>query len=153
MGGKRMKPSCFFFLFTGVILCGVGSKWQLIGLFGSDVPYMDQWNGEATTAILPWLDGNFDLVQTFWTPHNEHRLGFTRLWALALTSFNGQWDPLFVTTLNALVHVAFSAFLLFLLQHALHKLYRWQLISAFEVLVHIQFSFVSSFCLYAGIND
>jgi hypothetical protein len=111
-----MKPSCFFFLFTGVILCGVGSKWQLIGLFGSDVPYMDQWNGEATTAILPWLDGNFDLVQTFWTPHNEHRLGFTRLWALALTSFNGQWDPLFVTTLNALVHVAFSAFLLFLLR-------------------------------------
>ena len=76
---------------------------------------MDQWNGEGTSIILPWLENEFDFIESFWSPHNEHRIGWTRLWALGWVKLNGQWDPLLVTTINSCIHILVGLCLIFIL--------------------------------------
>ena len=45
------------------------------------------------------------------TPHNEHRVFFTRLYALDVVLANGQWDPRVQQVCNAALH-SFTAVLL-----------------------------------------
>ena len=92
------------YLIFAVFITGIASKWNLIETYGSDVPYQDPWGAEALVTIIPWLEGELDYWKNFWQPHNEHRIGLTRLWSLLLASISGQWDNQFVCTANALVH-------------------------------------------------
>ena len=42
--------------------------------------------------VLPYSSGGLTWRQMF-TLHNEHRIFFTRVLAMALVILNGQWDP------------------------------------------------------------
>lgn len=116
----------FFLLFSiGFFVFVLGVKSYLIQKFGSDIPYMDQWNGEGTSIILPWLQNKFDFTESFWSPHNEHRIGWTRLWALGWVKLNGQWDPLLVTTINSCIHILVGLTLIFILRKFLSTRLKW----------------------------
>jgi len=148
-----------------LVLVIAGARWWLIGKYSSDVPWLDQWDAEAQGLYQPWQAGTLDLHHWF-TPHNEHRILFTRLLAFGLLQLNGQWDPRLQMIVNAVL-AALVAAGLFL---ALHKsggsrflLLCWVLLavlgaapySATNVLLGFQsqfyflagFSFLAIYCL------
>ncbi len=94
-------------LYAGLFLLVLGAKLWLIRDFGSDLPYWDQWNSEAEGLLIPWFGDSLTFGH-FFASHNEHRIVFTRLIALALTVLNGQWDAQLGMVVNASIH-AFSA--------------------------------------------
>lgn len=64
------------------------------------VPFWDQWDGEAATLYIPWWHDGLTWRQMF-TLHNEHRIFFSRVLAVALLVVNGQWDPHLQILVNA----------------------------------------------------
>lgn len=95
---------------AAVFLIVLGARLWLIDRYGSAVPYLDQWNGEAEMVLLPWLNGTLrpgDLL----VPHNEHRLLLTRLETLLLFIANQQWDPQLEAVCNAIFQAASLTFL------------------------------------------
>jgi hypothetical protein len=95
-----------------------GARLWFIHNFGSSVPYWDQWDGEAAGVFLPWLNGTLTVTDLF-TPHNEHRIVFTRLLSLVLLILNDrQWDPLLEMVVNAFLSTLTAIFLIVIL----HKL-------------------------------
>jgi hypothetical protein len=105
----------FWLTVAGAALIAIGAQWQIIRIYGSDVPMMDQWDAEARETLGPWFRDELSAIELWWKPHNEHRIGWTRLWALLTTGLNGQWDPAFTATLNVLLRagllIALLAFL------------------------------------------
>jgi hypothetical protein len=77
-----------------------------IRLFGSDVPYNDQWYIEASQILAPWLNGTLQL-RDFFIPHFEHVPVWTRLLAWLQVVLTGRWDPLVQMTVNATLHATF----------------------------------------------
>lgn len=76
----------------------------LISVWGSPVPFWDQWGAEGT-LYHAWLSGTLhwrDLVAA----HNEHRIALTRLADLALLIVCGGWNPWAQLVLNAALHAA-----------------------------------------------
>ena len=76
-----------------VFVTAAGSKLWLIALYGNDVPYWDQWNGEGESLYKPLLEHGLATVHWF-AAHNEHRIAATRITATLLLYLNGQWDPI-----------------------------------------------------------
>lgn len=95
----------------GFALCVIGYKWRALDAWGSDLPFWDEWGVIGIRILAPWHAGTLDW-HAFLAPHNEHWLAWTQLWSLALTALNGQWDPRFIATVNAVLHAAIGAFLL-----------------------------------------
>lgn len=85
------------------------SRAWLIDTWGSALPFMDQWDAEASlyhnwvTDTLRWSD--------FFAPHNEHRIFFTRAADLALFALHGGWNPWAQLLLNASLHAATATLL------------------------------------------
>lgn len=134
---KRFLPSKVLvpLLLVGALLCVVGARWSLIHRYGSDVPFMDQWDAEAERVIIPANQGNLswaDLV----VPHNEHRIVLTKLTALGLTKVDGQWSPLLEMTLNAVIFAGALGTLLLFARKALSPL----LLAAFCAFCALLFS-------------
>jgi hypothetical protein len=98
-------------LAAGVL--ALGAKLSLIRKYGSDVPYMDEWDAVGRHLLVPRAAGELHLW-SFFLPQNEHRIVLARLMAYALAVSNGQWDPLLEMTAGALVHSAFCAALVLL---------------------------------------
>lgn len=92
----------FFTVFTG-------HAW-LVYRYGSSIPYMDQWDGEALRIYLPALEGTLNW-SSFFRPHNEHRIVFTHLENLLLFKAIGSWDPLAQMLVNAALYAATIALL------------------------------------------
>ena len=86
---------------ASLFLTVVGARFWLISVFGSPLPFLDQWDAEAATLFKPWLEGTLRWTDLF-VPHNEHRIVLSRLLALGLVQLNGQWDGLLEMTVNAL---------------------------------------------------
>ncbi len=103
----------FLFLATGIFLAGLGAKWELIETQGIDLATKDAWGGHAKQTILPWLKGNLDYWENFWYPWNEHQIGWSRLWAIGMTSFSSHWENQFSCTFSSLIHCMTACFLLF----------------------------------------
>jgi hypothetical protein len=85
-----------------VFLIAFGSRCWTIAAFGTDLPFWDQWDGEARDVFLPWFAHHLswhDLA----SPHNEHRIVLTRLIDLGLLAVNGQWDARLETVVGALI--------------------------------------------------
>ena len=80
----------------------IGARLWLISVFGTALPFLDQWDGEAAALFKPWLNGTFHWSDLF-LPHNEHRIVLSRLLALGLLQLNGQWDSLLEMAANALL--------------------------------------------------
>ena len=92
-----------------------GTRWWLIGQFATDVPWLDQWDAEAQGLYRPWQAGTLDL-HTWFAPHNEHRIFFTRLLSLTLLWLNQQWDPRLQMVVNAGLYAVVAAALFLLLR-------------------------------------
>lgn len=98
-----------------LFLLVVGARWWLIARYGTDVPWLDQWDAEAAGLYQPWHAGTLSLHAWF-APHNEHRIFFTRALALGLLRLNGQWDPRLEMVTNAKIFAILSAVLFLLLR-------------------------------------
>ena len=96
--------------YLALFLIIVGARLWLVSLYGSPVPFMDQWDGEGATLFKPWLEGTLRIGDLF-QPHNEHRIVLSRLLALGLLALNGQWDAQLEMVVNALLCGAMAVFL------------------------------------------
>ena len=92
----------------------VGARFWLIGNYGSDLPYWDQWDAEGAYLYKPLHDGTLSFLDWF-APHNEHRVFFTRIISYILQVTNGQWDARVQMVVNSSFYalVACGIFLLF----------------------------------------
>jgi hypothetical protein len=88
-----------------------GSKLQLIRAYGSDVPYMDEWDAVGRVLLIPRSLGELR-VSNFLEPQNEHRIVLSRVISYFLAVLNRQWDPLLEMTVGAAIHAGFLAALL-----------------------------------------
>ncbi len=88
-----------------LFLFGIGAKFWLIHRWGSPLPYLDQWPGEAINLFVPFLQHRLS-PGSFFEPHNEHRILFTRLCDICLLLLNNQWDARLEMVFNACVHSA-----------------------------------------------
>ncbi len=81
------------------------AKLWVIRQYGSSVPQLDQWSGEAWKLYKPYLEGGLSLSNLF-AAHNEHRILFSRLLFLLLLKANGLWEPLLQLVIHAALHSA-----------------------------------------------
>ncbi len=95
----------------GLFLIIFGAKLLIIEKFGSDLPFGDQWDGEARAVYQPYFAGTLTFAHLF-APHNEHRIVFTKLLNLGLLLWNGQWDARLQCVVNAALHAAILVLLL-----------------------------------------
>jgi hypothetical protein len=73
-----------------------------VSLFASNYPFWDQWD-QLHAELIPWWQGHGSLSLLF-TPHNEHRILFTRIMSMTLLWMNqGQWSNLVEAYFNTLV--------------------------------------------------
>jgi hypothetical protein len=93
----------------------LGAHWWLIGRYGTDLPWLDQWDAEAQGLYQPWHTGTLS-IQSWFGPHNEHRIFFTRVLALGLLRLNGQWDPRLQMVVNAGLYAVIVAWLFLILR-------------------------------------
>jgi hypothetical protein len=96
-----MHPSTWvpWVALLGIIL---GARLWLISGYGSALPILDQRDAEDAYLFKPWLENTLRWPDLF-SPHNEHRIVFSRLLALGLLAANGQWDALLEMTANAML--------------------------------------------------
>ncbi|BDA79156.1 hypothetical protein LPTSP3_g20860 [Leptospira kobayashii] len=80
-----------------------------IGLYGVDVPFWDQWDGEADSIYLPILRGNYNPLHLI-SQHNEHRIFFTRVLSIAIFLLNGYWSTVIVMQIQAMIPAAIAGF-------------------------------------------
>ncbi len=88
-----------------LVLIGAGAKLWLIQRSASPLPFLDQWDGEAAAVYVPYLEHQLSLKDLF-SPNNEHRIVFTRLYNLLLLILNRQWDNNLQATVNVFIHCA-----------------------------------------------
>ena len=105
----RFIPSPAVLAWLGLFLVVLGAKWALIHAYASSLPYWDQWDAEADRLYLPYAEGTLTVGDVF-SPHNEHRIVFTKLLSLGLLVLNQQWDARLQMTVNAPLHAAALAF-------------------------------------------
>jgi len=98
---------------VALFLTVLGAKLWVIQIYGSAVPYWDQWD-EARLFFKPWLEGRLPWSAWF-AAHNEHRIFFTRLLDVVVLGVNRQWDPLLQMTVNAALHASYAGGLAFVL--------------------------------------
>ena len=89
--------------FAALFVTVVAAKLTLLQHYPMPVPYWDQWDAEAAGLYLPWASGGLTWRQMF-TLHNEHRIFFTRVFAMALLWLDGQWDPQLQIVVNIALH-------------------------------------------------
>ncbi len=106
-----------------IFLIVLGSKLLLVQLFGSNIPFWDQWDADAASLFKPYLEGTLRLEQLF-TSHNEHRILLTRLFDLAMLEAAGVWTPRLQMAVNACLQSAFQAGLLWVLLRPLADRHR-----------------------------
>jgi len=97
--GMLPSPHALLSAFA-LLLFVAGARWWLIDRYSTDIPWLDQWDAEAQGLYQPWHTGTLTL-QSWFAPHNEHRIFFTRALALGLLWWNRQWDPRLQMVVNA----------------------------------------------------
>src|SRR4051812_36417135 len=68
---------------AGWCLVLFAAKLWVIGTYGNNTPFWDQWDAQATFLFGPYLSGHLP-VDVLVSAHNEHRILWTRLLALLL---------------------------------------------------------------------
>lgn len=81
----------------------IGAKCWMIGNFGNPTPFWDQWGAEGAFLIPKYFGGTLTFADLL-TPHNEHRIFFTRLWSLLLLVLEGYWDPIVQMLANTAIY-------------------------------------------------
>ena len=106
----------------------------LIDLYSSPTPIYDQWDLEAAGLYKPYLEGRLGFLDLF-TPYNEHRLFFTRAFALALFELRGGWDPIWEMVAD-IVFRLFAIWLLLVLLNPLLSVFGTLVIALFCATVY-----------------
>ena len=93
-------------------MLGVGgvvfaARLRELHLHSGETPYLDQWDAEARSILVPWLQGKLSWTD-FLAPHNEHVPVWTRLVAWLQAAVLGRWDPQLQATFNAALHGLFA---------------------------------------------
>jgi hypothetical protein len=86
-----------------LFLISLAARLALLDRYPMPVPFWDQWDGEAASLYLPYVNDGLTWHQMF-TLHNEHRIFFTRVLGVALLGLNGQWDPQLQMFANSVLH-------------------------------------------------
>lgn len=108
---------------TALFLAVFGAKLWIIQLYGSPLPWWDEWF-ETAPLFKSWLAGTLtfkDLV----APYCEHRILFTRLLDLGLLWLNGRWEPLLQMVASAFIHTTYVCGLAFCLWDFLGRKNAW----------------------------
>jgi hypothetical protein len=82
----------------------------LIKVWGSPLPFWDQWDAEAIGLYAPFRNGTLRWQDLF-RAHNEHHILLTRLTDLALFVAYGGWNPWAQLLVNAALHALTAAVL------------------------------------------
>ncbi|UXI69217.1 hypothetical protein [Tahibacter amnicola] len=81
----------------------------VLAVYGSEIPYWDQWDGMVVKLYKPAADETLAFADLF-KPHNEHVIFFTRLTGLVLFWLNGaQFDNLVEACANIGLYTAVLA--------------------------------------------
>ncbi|WP_457577557.1 hypothetical protein [Desulfomarina sp.] len=80
-----MKTACFFSILI------LAANLLMINLYGTDVPFWDQWDSEAELYIK-WEENSLSL-QDLIKPHVQHRFAVSRILRIALYEMLGGWSP------------------------------------------------------------
>ncbi len=146
-------------LFIGAALIILGAKLTLIHYYGSDLPFWDQWDTDPQLLYIPYDQGKL-LWSTLFAHHNEHRLFFSRLWALSLYAINQQWDAHLQTVANAFLHTFFGLWLVWILWKLNEKKDLWIIMGVFVLILALPFAwentlfgFQSSFYFLLGFSS
>ena len=73
-------------------LVTLAARLLFVSRYSVDMPFLDQWDAELDSLLLPYVRGDLEW-QTLFSPHNEHRIFFTRVLTLILYSVQGVWSP------------------------------------------------------------
>ncbi len=106
------------FVMAGLGLIVFAVKIIFIARFGSSTPYWDQWDAEANLLYKPYLNSTLNWAGLL-SPHNEHRILFSRLLSIALFEFAGGWDPILQMIVNGALHVVAIVLLVLTIQRIL----------------------------------
>ena len=133
------RAARFDLLIRGIGLAGalaiiLGAKLWLIANYGTSTPFWDQWE-EPRQIFRPYLTGELTL-RGLLAAHNEHRILLTRLVALAVFIAEGRWDPIALTLLNAVIHVAAIGLIVVMLARTL-DVGRALLLAAFAAILFV----------------
>ena len=110
-GGRRSILTGYWLSQTrlwGIFLLILGVKMYWLYHYVSNVPFWDQWGAEGMRLYYRIQRGELPLPFLF-HHHNEHRIFWTRIWALGQFLLNGQWDIRWQTLCNAIFHSAVGA--------------------------------------------
>lgn len=95
---------------VGLGLVVLGARLREAGLFGGEMPFLDQWKVEAEEILGPWVRGELEFA-AFLRPHHEHVPLWTRLLAWLQAVLLGTWDPRVQMAVNAGLHAAWVGML------------------------------------------
>lgn len=112
--------SARLWLILGLFLGVWGAKLQVLETYSVNIPFEDEWHADAMKLFKPWEEGTLKISDLF-TPHNEHRILFTRLWDLGWYILNGQWSPQLLMIANAALHSLLAVMLFLLTERSLSK--------------------------------
>ena len=115
-----------------LFLVVAGARWWLVQTYTTELPYVDQWDGEASAVLKPWMEGQLHWGDLF-RPHNEHRIVLTRALCLGLFAANGQWDGQLETTVNAALCGGFAVLTAGTLLRVFGPGWRWTILAAVAV--------------------
>lgn len=87
----------------GCFLIAFGLKLAILAFASSQIPFVDEWDGEAASVLKPFVEGTLRFGD-FFRAHNEHFIPFTRLLALASFKVSGYWDVVLPMIVNAVIH-------------------------------------------------
>jgi hypothetical protein len=87
----------------GAFLVILGHRLEIVNTLGVNLPWQDQWRGEADAAYLPWRLGVLSAHQLF-EPWGEHHIVSTRLLGLSLIAVNGVWDVRLQLLVSAMLY-------------------------------------------------
>lgn len=129
-----------------------GYRFTLVGLYGTDLPYWDQWGTEGQQLIKRYFEGTLEFSHWF-APSNEHRVFFTRLLALGLTLINDQWDARVEMLANAVICSLTACGLFWYFARDFKQVQRWFWFSSVAVVFTFPFGWentISGFqsCFY-----
>jgi|GEM_PF-1949958 len=105
-----MKKAFPLLWLAAVFLTIFSSKLWLIDLYGSALPWWDQWVAEGWQLYIPFFNKTLVLKDLFMA-HCEHRIFVNRVMALLLLKLNGQWDAQLGMLFNAFLAAGIGAVL------------------------------------------
>lgn len=109
-----------FFWLAAVFLTVFIAKLWLSNLYGSALPWWEQWETEAWGLYIPFFEKSLSLKDLF-AAHEGRSIFFNRALSLGLLVLNGQWDASVQMVLNALLAAGSGVLLSFFAWELLGK--------------------------------